>query len=98
MKVKLLEEPEIKVDQEELKESFQQCPNCNTPYEKEVDQNGKDTCNLMTCKSSQCKNSIRGYTEFCYLCGEDISESKKETHFQNNGGKCDPLGGMPIRA
>jgi hypothetical protein len=50
---------------------FIKCPNCNVPIEK------IDACNHMKC--------IQCFTDFCYVCGKDISHGQIYSHFGSHG-------------
>lgn len=50
---------------------WQRCPSCRAPCERSYG------CNYMTCYSEVC----RGKTNFCYLCGKELSMVEHYTHY-----------------
>eukprot|EP00933_Yihiella_yeosuensis_P047056 TRINITY_DN42725_c0_g1_i1.p1 TRINITY_DN42725_c0_g1~~TRINITY_DN42725_c0_g1_i1.p1 ORF type:complete len:345 (+),score=50.47 TRINITY_DN42725_c0_g1_i1:92-1126(+) len=58
-------------DELAAQQGWRKCPECQAPCEK------TSGCNYMTCASSKC----RGYTKFCYICGEQLNMVEHITHF-----------------
>eukprot|EP00931_Biecheleriopsis_adriatica_P012459 TRINITY_DN113604_c0_g1_i1.p1 TRINITY_DN113604_c0_g1~~TRINITY_DN113604_c0_g1_i1.p1 ORF type:complete len:363 (-),score=71.72 TRINITY_DN113604_c0_g1_i1:225-1238(-) len=54
-------------------QGWKKCPVCKAPCERSYG------CNFMTCASQSCRN--KGKTNFCYICGDQLTEIEHFTHF-----------------